>query len=247
MEGHFVRQIRAKSNQSLSAAAPVSFIFCHSNPHACIRARGAGGKIRGGDCGGGFGCGSEVSVGAVGIAGARGDSIDSRTSAGRGGGSGAVNVAIGFFGASCANAGRKARSAAANTSHAKAWINARRVPLRVATPIISAIMVFRSNRQRLCANPSFIQIASLFELSWSRIPDGHVRFPCSPPGGQSNALAAPAGHGARCLRVKCRPWRDRNDQSIVLNPTLGRRTGAPKNISLLHEHTAYHPFCSFEV
>jgi hypothetical protein len=49
---HFARQIRAKSNQVVSAAAPVSFIFCHSSPHACIRARDAGGKSRGG--GGGF-------------------------------------------------------------------------------------------------------------------------------------------------------------------------------------------------
>jgi hypothetical protein len=47
---HFARQIRAKSSQILSAAAPVSFIFCHSSPHACIRARDAGGKFRG--CGG---------------------------------------------------------------------------------------------------------------------------------------------------------------------------------------------------
>jgi hypothetical protein len=48
---HFARQIRAKSNQVVSAAAPVSFIFCHSSPQACIRARDAGGKFR--DSGGG--------------------------------------------------------------------------------------------------------------------------------------------------------------------------------------------------
>ena len=47
LKAHFARQIWAKSNQVLSAAAPVSFIFCHSSPHACIRARDAGGKFRG--------------------------------------------------------------------------------------------------------------------------------------------------------------------------------------------------------
>jgi hypothetical protein len=48
LKAHFARQIRAKSSQVLFAAAPVSFIFCHSSPHMCIRARDAGGKFRGG-------------------------------------------------------------------------------------------------------------------------------------------------------------------------------------------------------
>jgi hypothetical protein len=48
LKAHFARQIRAKSSHVLFAAAPVSFIFCHSSPHTCIRARDAGGKFRGG-------------------------------------------------------------------------------------------------------------------------------------------------------------------------------------------------------
>lgn len=44
---HLVRQAWAKSNQVLSAAAPDCFIFCHSSAHACIRAREAGGRLRG--------------------------------------------------------------------------------------------------------------------------------------------------------------------------------------------------------
>lgn len=51
LKAQFARQIRAKSCQVLSAAAPVSFIFRHSSPHACMRARDAGGKSRG--CGAG--------------------------------------------------------------------------------------------------------------------------------------------------------------------------------------------------
>ncbi len=109
LKAHFGRQIRAKSNQVLSAAAPVSFIFCHSSPHACIRARDAGGKVRG--CGGGSGCGLGASIGAAEIAGAEGKPIVARPPAGpagRAGGSGAVNDGFDFSTASRANAGRRA-------------------------------------------------------------------------------------------------------------------------------------------
>jgi hypothetical protein len=70
MDVHFVRQTVAKLNQILSAAAPDSFIFCHSSAHSCIRLRDAGGKA--------FGCGGvdesvDASLGMAGFAGAGGD------------------------------------------------------------------------------------------------------------------------------------------------------------------------------
>ena len=109
LKAHFARQIRAKSCQVLSAVAPVSFIFCHSSPHACIRARDAGGKFRG--SGGGSRCGVGASIGAAEIAGAEGKSIVARPPsgpAGRAGGSGTMNDGFGFAAASSANAGRRA-------------------------------------------------------------------------------------------------------------------------------------------
>jgi hypothetical protein len=105
---HFARQFRAKSNQVLSAAAPVSFILCHSSPHACIRGRDAGGRFRG--CRGRSGFGLGASIGAAGIAGAEGKSIVGRSPAeraGRAGGSGAVKDWFDFSAASCANVGRR--------------------------------------------------------------------------------------------------------------------------------------------
>ncbi|QBR71625.1 hypothetical protein CU048_10435 [Beijerinckiaceae bacterium] len=44
---YLVRQASAKSSQVLSTAVPARFMFCHSRPHACIRARDAGGSFRG--------------------------------------------------------------------------------------------------------------------------------------------------------------------------------------------------------
>jgi hypothetical protein len=161
LKAHFARQIRAKSNQVLSAAAPVSFNFFHSNPHACILARDAGGKLRGG--GGGSSRVVGASIGAAEIAGAEGKSIIARSPAGpagRGGGSGAENDGFAFAAASSANAGRRASCAAGKASHAKAWVNARSAPLRGVTTRFAALMAFRSNRRRLGARPNFIQIAS---------------------------------------------------------------------------------------
>ena len=68
---HFVRQTLAKSYQILSAAAPDSFIFCHSSPHSCIRLRDAGGKTCG--CDGGSAGGVGAPIGTAGLAGAGGD------------------------------------------------------------------------------------------------------------------------------------------------------------------------------
>ena len=104
MKVHFARQTRAKSNQILSAAAPDSFIFCHSTPHSCIRVRVAGGKCRG--CNGR----SAGGVGAA-IAGA-----GTPASAGRTGGSGAVNGGRGLAGSSSANTGEDICAAVKKTS-----------------------------------------------------------------------------------------------------------------------------------
>jgi hypothetical protein len=71
MKVHFVRQTLAKSYQILSAAAPDSFIFCHSSPHSCIRLRDAGGKTCG--CDGGCAGGVGTPIGTAGFAGAGGD------------------------------------------------------------------------------------------------------------------------------------------------------------------------------
>jgi len=71
MRVYFTRQFWAKSYQILSAAAPDSFIFCHSTAHSCIRARDAGGKFRG--CGGGSDGGIGAPSGAAEPAGGGGD------------------------------------------------------------------------------------------------------------------------------------------------------------------------------
>jgi hypothetical protein len=192
LKAHFARQIRAKSSQVSSAAAPVSFIFCHSSPHACIRARVAGGKFRG--SGWGSRCGVGASIGAAEIAGADGKSIVARPPArpaGRGGGSGAVNDGFGFAAASSANAGQRASCAAAKTSHARSRVNARSASLRGVTTRFAALMAFRSNRRHLGARPGFIQIASSSEHFIPGCWHAAFIFQATPSGVQPTVMAAP--------------------------------------------------------
>ena len=105
MKNHFARQFWAKSYQILSAAAPDSFIFCHSAAHSCIRARDAGGRFRG--CGGGSDGGIGAPSGTAGPAGAgEGCAFAGLPMpAGRSGGSGAVNGGRGCACVSSAHAG----------------------------------------------------------------------------------------------------------------------------------------------
>ncbi len=107
LKSHFTRQIWANSNQVLSAAPPVSFSFCHSNPQACMRARVAAGRLRG--CRGGSCGGTGASAGAAGMAAAGwmfGAISAPAGLAGRGGGSGGVSGKSCFTAASSATAGQ---------------------------------------------------------------------------------------------------------------------------------------------
>jgi hypothetical protein len=151
-QDHLARQVCAKSNQVLSAAAPDCFIFCHSTPQACIRAREAGGKVLG--CSNCTRSGTSAGVaGGVRAGGFAAPRSLSAGSPGRCGGRGTETGGFIFDTAPAVQAGQRAGRAAANASQPRARTDAIPPRERRAMAHLTLFMTLFTRKASSCRVP----------------------------------------------------------------------------------------------